>query len=81
MSEKLSPYEFAQLLVDIATSRYNNQIDVARGAEFKLEPLDEIVNIDEIETYDISTEHTILFNRLTEHDTIEISFTIGGEPV
>ena len=81
MSEKLSPYEFAQLLVDVATSTYNNQIDLARGAEFKSEPLDKLFVVDKIDTYDISTEDTILFNEETEHDTIEINFTVGGEPV
>src|SRR6056297_512151 len=81
MSEQLSRYEFAQLLVDIATSTYNTQIDVARGEEFKSEPLDKLFVVDKIDTYDISTEDIILFNEEADYDTIEINFTVGGEPV
>jgi len=79
MSEQLSRYEFAQLLVDIATSTYNTQIVLDRDVEFEPKPLYELLEADEIATYDVSTEDIILFNEDTDYNTIDISFTVNGK--
>ena len=61
MSEKLSPYEFAQLLVDISSK------DRTISGEIFVKPSFEFA------TYDVSTEGRILFNKGSEADTIVVS--------
>jgi len=81
MSEKLSSFEFSQLLLDIVTASYNINVVDRSGKRFKLTRVSEIDRQKDIRTYDVSTEGRILFNESTEYDTIEIKFTINDEPV
>ena len=82
MSEQLSPYEFAQLLVDVVEASYNKNSVGRKDGKFKAIPVTErFDNQKEIRTYDISTKDTILFNEEADSDTLEINFTAMGEPV
>ena len=82
MSEQLSPYQFAQLLVDVAMASYNKNVVGRKGGKFKpIAFTEKFGKQKEIRTYDVSTESTILFNENTEYDTIDITLRVKDEPV